>query len=107
VLSLPPLPTSATENSNLPVAIPLPPGPPDPPPMPSSPPELPFSVNPRSEEAAALYGGIPFVARTFPHACPTRAPGARRRREEEKTKRRLQERVAGLSVSRDLIYLSS
>ena len=26
------------------------------------------------KEAAALYGGVPPIARTFSHACPTRAP---------------------------------
>ena len=106
VLSLPPLPTSATENPNLPITIPLPPSPP--PPTPSSPPDLPPSVDPRSEEAAALYGGIPFITRTFSHACPTRAPGDGNRMHSvlntffqtpvsgEEKKRRLQERVAGL-----------
>ncbi len=72
VLSLPPLPTSATENPNLYIAIPLPSSPPSP--VPSSPPDLPSSIDPRLEEAAALYGGIPFITRTFSHACPTRAP---------------------------------
>ncbi|KAF8496216.1 hypothetical protein F5888DRAFT_1706478 [Russula emetica] len=104
VLSLPPLPTSATENPNLPITIPLPPSPP--PPTPSSPPDLPSSVDPRSEEAAALYGGIPFIARTFSHGCPTRAPGDANRMHSvlntffqapvsgEEKKRRLLERVA-------------
>ena len=109
VLSLPPLPTSAIENSNLPIAIPHLPDPP--PPTPSSPPDLPSSVDPRSEEAAALYGGVPFIARTFSHACPTRAPGDTNRMHSvlntffqapvsgEEKKRRLQERVAGLFLS--------
>ncbi|KAJ7282559.1 ribonuclease H [Mycena rebaudengoi] len=49
LLSLPPLPTSATSNPNIPIAIPLPtPG------QPTS---------------------LPFIASTFSHACPTRAPG--------------------------------
>ncbi|KAF8840863.1 ribonuclease H-like protein [Paxillus ammoniavirescens] len=47
-LSLPPLPTSATTNPNVPLSIPLP-----------SDSETP----------------IPFIASTFSHACPTRAPG--------------------------------
>ncbi|PFH47268.1 hypothetical protein AMATHDRAFT_152547 [Amanita thiersii Skay4041] len=45
LLGLPPLPTSATANPNLPLPIPLPPS------------------------------FIPFIASTFSHACPTRAPG--------------------------------
>ncbi|KII92706.1 hypothetical protein PLICRDRAFT_155437 [Plicaturopsis crispa FD-325 SS-3] len=49
LLSLPPLPTSATANPNLPLSIPLPSDP--------------------SED------GLPFIASTFSHACPTRAPG--------------------------------
>ncbi|KAF8462662.1 hypothetical protein DFH94DRAFT_831793 [Russula ochroleuca] len=104
VLSLPPLPTSAIENRNVPIAIPLPPDPP--PPTPSSPPDLPSSVDPHSEEAAALYGGIPFITRTFSHACPTRAPGDANRLHSvlntffqtpvsgEEKRRRLRERVA-------------
>ena len=47
-LALPPPPTSATANPNIPVAIPLP-----------SDSKTPF----------------PFIASTFSHACPTRAPG--------------------------------
>ncbi|KAL4073757.1 hypothetical protein J3A83DRAFT_4090781 [Scleroderma citrinum] len=47
-LSLPPLPTSATANPNVPLSIPLP-----------------------SESDTH----IPFIASTFSHACPTRAPG--------------------------------
>jgi RNA exonuclease 1 len=115
VLSLPPLPTSATENPNLPITIPLPPSPPLP--TPSSPPDLPSSVDPRSEEAAALYGGIPFIARTFSHACPTRAPGDANRMHSvlntffqtpvsgEEKKRRLLERVAGLFLSPQFFLL--
>ncbi|KAI0286382.1 hypothetical protein BC826DRAFT_1049111, partial [Russula brevipes] len=102
VLSLPPLPTSATENPNLPIAIPLPPDPPLPD---SSPTDPPSSVDPRSEEAVALCGGIPFIARTFSHACPTRAPGDANRMHSvlntffqtpvsgEEKKRRLQGRI--------------
>jgi RNA exonuclease 1 len=105
VLSLPPLPTSATENPNLPIAIPLPQDPLSP--SPSAPPDLPSSVDERSEEAAALYGGVPFITRTFSHACPTRAPGDANRMHSvlntffqapvngEEKKRRLQERIAG------------
>ncbi len=105
MLSLPPLPTSATENPNLPIAIPLPPSPPST--APSFSLDLP-SIDPSSEEAAALYGGIPFITRTFSHACPTRAPGDANRMHSvlntffqapvsgEEKKRRLQERVAGL-----------
>jgi RNA exonuclease 1 len=114
VLSLPPLPTSATENPNLPIAIPLPPDP-----VTSSPPslpDLPSSVDPRSEEAAALYGGIPFIARTFSHACPTRAPGDANRMHSvlntffqapvsgEEKKRRLQERIAGSSSTFNFFF---
>lgn len=47
-LSIPPLPTSATANPNIPLSIPL-----------SSDSHTPFS----------------FIASTFSHACPTRAPG--------------------------------
>ncbi|KAH9061888.1 hypothetical protein EDB87DRAFT_383981 [Lactarius vividus] len=104
VLSLPPLPTSATENPHLPIPIPLPSDPP--PPSPSKPPDLPSSVDSQSEEAAALYGGVPFIARTFSHACPTRAPGDTTRMHSvlntffqtpvsgEEKKRRLQERIS-------------
>ncbi|KAH8999593.1 hypothetical protein EDB86DRAFT_2908694 [Lactarius hatsudake] len=104
VLSLPPLPTSATENPNLPIPIPLPSDPP--PPTPSKPPDIPSSVDSHSEEAAALYGGVPFIARTFSHACPTRAPGDTTRMHSvlntffqtpvsgEEKKRRLQERIS-------------
>ncbi|THU83469.1 ribonuclease H [Dendrothele bispora CBS 962.96] len=53
VLSLPPLPTSATANPNLPISIPLPPR------------DVPGNAQ----------TGIPFIASTFSHACPTRAPG--------------------------------
>lgn len=48
LLALPPLPTSATANPNLPLAIPLP------------------------DESSS---NIPYIASTFSHACPTRAPG--------------------------------
>ena len=73
MLSHPPIPTSAIENRNVPISIPLPPDPP--PPTPSSPPDFPASIDPQSEEAAALSSGISFITRTFSHAFPTRAPG--------------------------------
>jgi hypothetical protein len=47
-LALPPPPTSATANPHIPIAIPLP------------------DVSQTS---------LPFIASTFSHACPTRAPG--------------------------------
>jgi RNA exonuclease 1 len=47
-LALPPLPTSATANPNIPLSIPLP---------------------------AESHTPIPFIASTYSHACPTRAPG--------------------------------
>ncbi|KAG5636152.1 hypothetical protein H0H81_008983 [Sphagnurus paluster] len=53
LLSLPPIPTSATVNPNLPLSIPLLPRTPDAGPSPN----------------------VPFLAATFSHACPTRAPG--------------------------------
>ncbi|KAG6840115.1 hypothetical protein C0991_008905 [Blastosporella zonata] len=52
-LSLPPIPTSATVNPNIPLSIPLLPRTPDAGPPPN----------------------VPFIAATFSHACPTRAPG--------------------------------
>jgi hypothetical protein len=66
---------------------------------------LPYS-NARSEVAAALYGGVPFVSRTFSHACPTHAPGDANRMHSVlntffqvpvsgEDKRRLQVRIAG------------
>ncbi|KAI0061326.1 ribonuclease H-like protein [Artomyces pyxidatus] len=94
VLSLPPLPTSATANPNLPLPIPLPS---------DSPPD-----------AAARLGGVPFVARTFSHACPTKAPGETTRMHsvlstffhgpvsgEEKKKRVLQRIAADRAVEKD------
>ncbi|OCH88140.1 hypothetical protein OBBRIDRAFT_735036 [Obba rivulosa] len=57
ILSLPPIPTSATVNPNLPLPIPLPP-----------------------DVASTSTGqGIPFISSTFSHACPTRAPGDQNR----------------------------
>lgn len=84
-LNLPPRPTSATTNPNLPVSIPLP--------SPSS-----IKVPPQPIVAKTLFGepkilqptattdgkddegkdtktSLPFLSRTFSHACPTRAPG--------------------------------
>ncbi|KAJ6493808.1 ribonuclease H [Mycena vulgaris] len=49
LLSLPPLPTAATSNPNVPLSIPLP--------------------------APGASSALPFIASTFSHACPTRAPG--------------------------------
>ena len=104
ILSLPPLPTSATSNPNLPIPIPLPSGPA---PTLSGPSDLPSSVDPHSEEAAVLYGGIPFITRTFSHTCPTRALGDAIRMHSvlntffqtpvsgEEKKRRIQERISG------------
>ncbi|KAG6856294.1 hypothetical protein H0H87_005778 [Tephrocybe sp. NHM501043] len=53
VLSLPPIPTSATVNPNIPLSIPL---------LPRTP-------------TAGPPPHVPFIAATFSHACPTRAPG--------------------------------
>ncbi|KAG5642482.1 hypothetical protein DXG03_002732 [Asterophora parasitica] len=53
LLSLPPIPTSATVNPNLPLSIPL---------------------LPRTSDADPS-PNVPFIAQTFSHACPTRAPG--------------------------------
>ncbi|KAG7096805.1 hypothetical protein E1B28_004214 [Marasmius oreades] len=53
ILGLPPLPTSAMSNPNIPLSIPLPPRP----------------------ELGKELSGVPFIASTFSHACPTRAPG--------------------------------
>jgi hypothetical protein len=108
----------ATENPNVPITIPLPPDPP--PPTSSSISDLPSSIDPLSKEAAVPYGGIPFITRTFSHACPTRAPCDANRMHSvlntffqapvsgEEKKRRLQERVNGLSSLRiSLLFLSS
>ena len=96
-----PFPTaSATSYSNLPIPIPLP-SDPAPYPIRST------SVNPHLEEAAVLYGGVPFITRTFSHVCPTRAPGDAIRMHAvlntffqtpvsgEEKKRRIQERISG------------
>ncbi|KAG9316876.1 ribonuclease H-like domain-containing protein [Chiua virens] len=78
-LALPPLPTSATANPNLPIAIPL-----------QNDSHTPF----------------PFIASTFSHACPTRAPGDQTRMYSvlgsffqgpvsgEEKKRRIEARIA-------------
>lgn len=65
ILSLPPLPTSATSNPNLPIPIPL-----------SSPPPL---SNESGTTEVSTTAWIPFIATTFSHACPTRAPGDQNR----------------------------
>ena len=91
LLSLPPLPTSATVNPNLPLSIPL----------------L-SSADVGSSTGAA---SIPFIASTFSHACPTRAPGDQTRMHSvlssffsgpvsgEEKKRRLTQRVQCKSLS--------
>ena len=65
ILSLPPIPTSATSNPNLPISIPL------------TPTAQPQTLNGVSSvlEGVKAASAIPFVATTFSHACPTRAPG--------------------------------
>lgn len=82
VLSLPPFPTSATTNANHPIEIPL--------------------YDPDSNSPSQL----PFMSKTFSHACPTRAPGDQNRMHSvlstffqapvsgEEKKRRIMERVA-------------
>ena len=83
ILALPPPPTSSTSNPNLPISIPL-----------LAPPPLPIPT--LEDEGEDVGGGdreheaedgneeietistaacIPFIASTFSHACPTRAPG--------------------------------
>ncbi|KAF8149431.1 hypothetical protein B0H34DRAFT_733720 [Crassisporium funariophilum] len=86
ILSLPPFPTSATVNPNLPLSIPLLPP-------------------PSSDAGAESAASIPFIASTFSHACPTRAPGDQTRMHSvlssfftgpvsgEEKKRRLTQRV--------------
>ncbi|KAF9483125.1 hypothetical protein BDN70DRAFT_350828 [Pholiota conissans] len=83
LLSLPPLPTAATSNPNLPLSIPL--------------------ISPADLASGAA--SIPFIASTFSHACPTRAPGDQTRMHSvlssfftgpvsgEEKKRRLMQRV--------------
>ncbi|KAI0632619.1 hypothetical protein C8Q77DRAFT_1118626 [Trametes polyzona] len=83
LLGLPPLPTSATSNPNVPLAVPLPPA------------QLPEDASP----------GVPFISSTFTYACPTRAPGDQTRMHSvlnsffqgpvtgEEKKRRLTERL--------------
>lgn len=53
--SLPPLPTSATVNPNLPPPTPL--------------------LSPVDVGSGTGSASITFIANTFSHACPTRAPG--------------------------------
>lgn len=78
LLDLPPLPTSATANPNMPLTVPL-------------------------LDASCA---VPFINKTFSHACPTRAPGEQTRMHStiseffqlpvtgEEKKRRLEERLA-------------
>jgi RNA exonuclease 1 len=92
LLSLPPLPTSATANPNLPLPIPYPPQPTDP---------------------------FPFLASKFSHACPTKAPGEQTKMYSvltaffqtpvtgEEKKRKLQERLTCKSIlSRTAAFLT-
>jgi RNA exonuclease 1 len=71
------------------------------------PPDLPSSVDPRSEEATALYGSVPFISRTFPINVLPVPPGDVDRMHTVlnaffqtpicgEEKRRLQEHVTGL-----------
>ncbi|TDL16847.1 hypothetical protein BD410DRAFT_901803 [Rickenella mellea] len=62
ILALPPLPTSATANSNVPIAIPLPP---------QAQPKSTSDESGHPSESPSL----PFISAKFSHACPTRAPG--------------------------------
>lgn len=90
-LSLPPLPTSATANPNLPLEIPLP---------------GPDSTN----------SNVPFIASKFSHACPTHAPGEQMRMHSvlgaffqspvsgEEKKRRIAERVACEFTNRSIAF---
>jgi RNA exonuclease 1 len=78
-----------------------------PPPIASKIPDLPSNVDPNSEEVAALYGDVTFIARTFSHASPTRDPGDAIRMHSilntffqtpvsgEEKKTRIQERISG------------
>ncbi|TFK22234.1 ribonuclease H [Coprinopsis marcescibilis] len=52
MLGIAPIPTKATTNPNIPLSIPL-----------------------LSSSSSAYASAIPFIAKTFSHACPTRAPG--------------------------------
>ncbi|KAF8196589.1 ribonuclease H [Pholiota molesta] len=98
LLSLPPLPTSATANPNLPLSIPL--------------------ISPADVASGAA--NIPFIASTFSHACPTRAPGDQTRMHSvlssfftgpisgEEKKRRLTQRVQSeINKSDPMQYLLS
>jgi RNA exonuclease 1 len=66
ILSLPPFPITATANPNLPISIPL-----------ALPTPIPTSEGDKKEVSTAAC--IPFIATTFSHACPTRAPGDQNR----------------------------
>ena len=92
-LSLPSLPTSATINPNVPLQIPL---------LSDSEPQC----------------GVPFIAKTFSYACPTRAPGDQTRMHSvlgaffqspvsgEEKKRRILDRVTCMSSHTNLLCLS-
>ncbi|KAF8907850.1 hypothetical protein CPB84DRAFT_1767719 [Gymnopilus junonius] len=93
LLALPPLPTAATSNPNLPLSIPL---------LSSSSATVPNGTDFSTTSSAE---NIPFIASTFSHACPTRAPGDQTRMHSvlssffngpvsgEEKKRRLTQRV--------------
>ena len=96
LLCLPPLPTSAMANPNLPLAIPL----------------LSHHVmgaGASQDEPLAVH--IPFIASTFSHACPTRAPGDQTRMHSvlsaffqgpvsgEERRKRVVQRLTCMSVS--------
>ncbi|KAM6501517.1 ribonuclease H [Amanita muscaria] len=95
LLGLPPLPTSATSNPNLPLAIP-------------------FLTCYSSPSDPPLGTSIPFIASTFSHACPTRAPGDQTRMHsvlsaffhgpvsgEEKRKRTIQRLASEALMNKD------
>ena len=100
LLALPPIPTCATVNPNLPLSIPL---------LGAT-----SDVGKEGEEEGwgkATAGCIPFIAKTFSHACPTRAPGDQTRMHSvlstffngpvsgEEKKRRAKVKSQGLSLS--------
>ncbi|KAF8626807.1 hypothetical protein AX17_006464 [Amanita inopinata Kibby_2008] len=103
LLSLPPLPTSATANPNLPLSIPL-----------LSRLAAGTSSNKPSDGDSSLAASIPFIASTFSHACPTRAPGDQTRMHsvlsalfygpvssEEKRKREMQRLASEAFINKD------
>ena len=97
ILSLPPFPTSAISNPNLPLSIPL----------------LPPTT------AASTAANIPFIASTFSHACPTRAPGDQTRMHSvlssfftgpisgEEKRRRLERNLQRMSNSFNFYYYAN